>query len=158
MGPSIRPGVAGIAEWTMIDSDAAALGPQAFTAATLMFPLAPFAVARMFSTLEAPFQPAGRDHAYDSVSGTAVMEYVSALAEQIMEGPLTTPGAAGTELFTMTGSVAAGLVPHELDAVTGMSPLSLPAVITILLVLEVPVQPFGRVHEYVDAEGSAVTE
>ena len=54
-------------------------------------------------------------------------------------------GEAGAEV-TVTASVCAFELPHELFAVTEIFPLLAPAVALILVVVEVPVHPFGKVH------------
>ena len=61
--------------------------------------------------------------------------------------PEIVPGAAGIE-FTVTASVCGELFPQELLAVTVIFPEVALAVIEILLVVDVPVQPEGNVQVY----------
>jgi hypothetical protein len=55
------------------------------------------------------------------------------------------PGCDGTVL-TVTAKVCAVLLPHALLAVTVMLPLFAPTVAVMLLVVDVPLQPLGKVH------------
>ena len=59
--------------------------------------------------------------------------------------PLIVPGVAGAVLI-VTASVAADELPHVLLAVTETVPPLEPAVVLMLLVVEVPVQPPGSDH------------
>ena len=58
---------------------------------------------------------------------------------------MTTPGVAGA-VFTVTTSVAGDELPQILLAVTETVPPVELAVVVILLVVEVPVQPPGSDH------------
>jgi hypothetical protein len=64
------------------------------------------------------------------------------------EGPLIVAGVAGAAALTTTAAVLAVLVPQELVAVTVMFPLAAeaPAATVIEFVVEVPVQPEGKVQ------------
>ena len=55
------------------------------------------------------------------------------------------PGCDGI-VITLAVSVLAGLLPHELFAVTEMVPPALPTVVEIDVEFELPVQPGGSVH------------
>jgi hypothetical protein len=80
---------------------------------------------------------------------TAAIEYVTPVAPgQTAVVPVIVPGAAGVAALTVTGKVLAVLVPHEFVAVTDMLPeTAFPAVATVMeFVVEVPVQPDGKVH------------
>ena len=71
------------------------------------------------------------------------------------------PGVAGVPGFTVTASVLAALVPHELPAVTVMLPFCPAApVVTVIVLVPVPAvidQPVGRVQVYVVALVTAAT-
>jgi hypothetical protein len=59
--------------------------------------------------------------------------------------PLIGPGVAG-RVPTVTASDWADEVPQAFFAATVTLPLFAPTVVIIVLVVEVPVHPFGRVH------------
>jgi len=59
--------------------------------------------------------------------------------------PVMVPGCAG-ERVTDTLCVLAVLVPHALEAVTEMVPPFEPAVASIDVEVELPLQPEGNVH------------
>lgn len=65
------------------------------------------------------------------------------------------PDSTGV-LFTVTAKLCAELTPHELAAITLISPLLALAVVVILLVVEALVHPFGSVQEYELAPFTAV--
>ena len=73
------------------------------------------------------------------------MLYVLVVPEQIGVVPEIVAGTAGV-VFTVIATVCAELVPQELPAVTVMFPLVVLDVAVILLVVEVPVHPPGKVH------------
>lgn len=60
-------------------------------------------------------------------------------------GPLIDPGVVGA-VPGLTASVVAALVPQAFVTVTLMVPPAVPAVREMVLVVEVPVQPEGRVQ------------
>ena len=64
------------------------------------------------------------------------------------------PGVAGT-VITVTPSVCAADEPQELFAVTDIVPPAAPAVVVMEVVVELPVQPPGRVHVYPVAPATA---
>jgi hypothetical protein len=55
------------------------------------------------------------------------------------------PGCAGVG-FTVIAKVLGVLLPHPLSAVTVIFPPFAPTVTVMLFVVELPVQPLGRVH------------
>ena len=65
--------------------------------------------------------------------------------EQIVVVPVIVPGAAGAEL-TVIACVEAKLVPQPFVAVTDTFPLVALAVAEIEFVVDVPVQPEGKVQ------------
>ncbi len=60
--------------------------------------------------------------------------------------------------MVVTASVRGVDEPHELLAVTDTVPLFAPVVAVIEFMVDVPVHPFGNVHVYEVAPGTAVTE
>ena len=62
-----------------------------------------------------------------------------------MAVPKILPGWAGDELGVIA-SVAGAELPQLLLAVTETLPPAEPAITCIIVVFDVPVQPFGRVH------------
>ena len=56
------------------------------------------------------------------------------------------PGCEGTEEMTLTLMVCDELLPHELFAMTETVPPLAPGVAVMDVVVEVPVQPDGRLH------------
>ena len=68
------------------------------------------------------------------------------LPEQIVVVPFIAPGEAG-ELSTVIACDEADDVPHPLLAVTVTLPAVEFAIAVIELVVDVPVQPVGNVHE-----------
>jgi hypothetical protein len=83
--------------------------------------------------------------------------YVSEVPWQTAASPVIEAGWAGT-VVVKTAIVLAILVPQALDAVTEISPPVVPAVTVIEFVVELPVQPEGRVHVYDVAPLTGVTE
>ena len=65
--------------------------------------------------------------------------------EQMLVLPVITPGVTGNEL-TVTASVCVVEEPQALLALTVIFPLVELAVVEILVIVEVPVQPAGSVH------------
>ena len=61
------------------------------------------------------------------------------------DSPLIGPGV-GSAAEAVTASVLGAELPQELLAVTDTVPPLAPIVAIIVLVVDVPVQPFGRVH------------
>jgi hypothetical protein len=59
--------------------------------------------------------------------------------------PEIIPGCEGIT-FIVADKVCAGLLPHELFAVTDIVPPTVPVVAVIELVIELPVQPEGNVQ------------
>ena len=66
--------------------------------------------------------------------------------EQIVVAPVIALGADGAELTTVTTLVEEVLVPQEFVAVTDTFPLVALAVVEIEFVVDVPVQPEGKVQ------------
>jgi hypothetical protein len=71
--------------------------------------------------------------------------YVFELPEQMLVLPLIVPGTAGT-LLTVTLRVLGTDEPQALLAVTLAFPLVALAMVLMEFVVEVPVQPPGKVH------------
>ena len=75
-------------------------------------------------------------------------------------GPVIVPGCGGTAGVVVTANVWEELVPHELVAVTVMSPLTaVPDVDTVIEAVLAPaviLHPVGNVHVYEVAFGTAV--
>ena len=69
-----------------------------------------------------------------------------------------TPGCAGEDAVMLTAKVRAVLPPQLLLAFTVIFPPAVPEVAVILLVVELPVQPEGKVQVYDVAPLTAVTE
>jgi hypothetical protein len=69
------------------------------------------------------------------------------LPEHILALPLITPGTAGG-VFTVINSVFGNDDPQTLFAVTEIFPFVVSAVVLIVFVVEVPVQPLGNVQVY----------
>ena len=67
------------------------------------------------------------------------------------------PGVAGN-VFAVTLNELVGLEPQVLFALTVIVPEFDPAVTVILLVVDDPVQPVGKVQVYVVAPGTVATE
>ena len=67
------------------------------------------------------------------------------------------PGVAGAD-ETLTASVCAAVLPQPLLAVTETLPLVEEGVVVIEFVVEVPVQPLGKVQVYEVAPFTAATE
>ena len=137
-------GAAG-AVFTVTASDCGVLLPQALFATTRMLPLLLPAVALMVLVAEVPVQPDGNDQLYDVAPGSVVTLNVCAEPEQNEVLPVIAAGCAGTGV-TVTASVCAVLVPQALFAVTVMLPPAAPAVATMELPVEEPLQPEGNVH------------
>ena len=76
---------------------------------------------------------------------TAVIEYVFVVPEQIVVVPEIVPGVEGI-VFTVIAKLAAELFPQALFAVTVIFPDVELAVVEILFVVDVPVQPPGNVQ------------
>lgn len=79
------------------------------------------------------------------------------LAEQTLSGPTIAPGVASAAV-NVTFSVCAMLFPQVLLAVTDMVPPPVPCVASILLVVEPPLHPVGKVQEYEVAPLTDTTE
>ena len=142
--PKMTPGVAGD-ELGVTTSVAAAELPQPLLAVTETFPPAVPAVVWIMVVVDVPVQPFGRVQVYEVAPFTDAMEKVSRLPLQKLAVPLIVPGVAGAD-SVVTERVCAEDVPQLLPAVTETVPALAPTVAIILLVVEVPVQPFGRVQ------------
>ena len=68
------------------------------------------------------------------------------LPSQIEFEPEIVPGVAGI-VFTVIAKFCAAEDPHALFAITEIVPLVASAVVEIELVVDVPLQPLGNVHE-----------
>jgi hypothetical protein len=73
------------------------------------------------------------------------MEYVFEEAEQILVFPPIGPGVVGIE-FTVIARVCTAEEPQALFALTVIFPPDEPAVVVMLVVVDVPVHPEGNVH------------
>jgi hypothetical protein len=114
-------------------------------------------VALMLLVVEVPLHPVGRVQAYDVAPVTGAIENVLVLLGQTLSGPEIMPGVAGEDA-AVTFSVCAKLFPQVLFAVTEMVPPPVPCVAVMLLVVDVPLQPFGKLQLYEVAPVTAVTE
>lgn len=65
---------------------------------------------------------------------------------QSVTGPLTPIVGLAGAAFTVTANVCMGDEPHKLFAVTAMLPPTKLAVVVIVVVVDVPVQPLGNVQ------------
>ena len=74
------------------------------------------------------------------------MLYVFELPEQIVVVPLMTPGVAGAAVLTIIACEEVAEVPQALLAVTVTFPLVALAVAVMEAVVDVPVQPPGKVQ------------
>jgi hypothetical protein len=77
--------------------------------------------------------------------------------EQIVALPEILPGIAGVVL-TVTAKVCGVDDPHAPLAITDIFPLELPAVVLMLVVVDVPLQPPGNVHVYDVAPATGAIE
>jgi len=78
--------------------------------------------------------------------GTDTTLYEFTVKAQISELPFTIVGVFGMLFTTVIAKVLKGDDPQLLIAVTVIFPLTLPHVVTIELVVEVPVQLIGYAH------------
>lgn len=154
--PEIDPGVAGIV-LTVIAKLAAEELPQLLFAVTVIFPLVELAVVRMLLVVEVPLHPDGNVHVYDVAPATGEILYVLEEPEQMVAVPEIVPGVAGRGL-TVIANVTGAELPQPLFAVTVIFPLVEPAVVEMELVVDVPLQPDGKVHVYEVAPETAATE
>jgi hypothetical protein len=76
---------------------------------------------------------------------TDAMEYVLASVGHTLAGPVIVAGVAGG-LVTVTVKVCAAELPQVFFATTEIFPLFALAVVLIVSVDELPVQPPGKVH------------
>ena len=76
---------------------------------------------------------------------------------QPLSTPVIAPNVPGGEA-SVTASVCGELFPQKLSAVTEILPCPVPSVACMLLVVEVPLHPVGKVHVYEVAPLTAVTE
>jgi hypothetical protein len=142
--PEIEPGVAGIV-FTVIASVCGALLPQELFAVTVIFPEVELAVVVMLFVVDVPVQPPGKVHVYDVAPATELTEYVLLLPEHTVAEPEIDPGVVGT-VTTETKRLEEVVVPHEFVAETNILPDVELAVALIEFVVEVPVQPDGKVQ------------
>ena len=142
--PEIVPGTAGIV-FTVTTKVCTDEEPQALFAFTEIVPLVGSAVVEIELVVEVPLQPDGSVHVYELAEGSFVTEYILLLPEQIVVDPKMIPGVAGG-VFTVTAKVCAEEDPQELFAMTEIVPLEASAVVEIELVVEVPLQPPGKVQ------------
>jgi hypothetical protein len=154
--PEIVPGVVGIV-FTVTAKVCAVEFPQVLFAVTVIFPEVALTVVEILFVVDVPVQPPGNVQVYDVAPATAVMEYVFVVPEQIVVVPEIVPGVAGI-VFTTIAFIEADEVPQEFVAVTVIFPLVGLAVVEILFVVDVPVQPPGNVHVYEVAPATAVIE
>jgi hypothetical protein len=74
-----------------------------------------------------------------------MLKLAEPLAQKLVP-PVIVPGCKGRAV-PFTASDLEGELPHTLLAVTVIVPVPLPAVVLMLLVVEVPDQPKGRFHK-----------
>lgn len=115
------------------------------------------ATALIVVVADVPVQPLGRVHVYDVAPVTDVTENVAVAPLQRLSGPVIDAGAAVVAVI-VTVLVCATELPQPLLAVTETTPAPTPATAFILAVVEVPLQPDGRVHVYDVAPFTAVIE
>ena len=107
--------------------------------------------------VDVPDHPVGKVQVYEVAPFTAATENVLVLLAHTLSGPLIGPGIAGVAV-KVTASVCAMLFPQALLAVTDMVPPPVPCVADMLLVVEVPLHPVGKVQVYEVAPFTDVTE
>ena len=111
--------------------------PQAFTAATVIFPVTNAVV--MFTVIEsvpvplAIVTPAGSVHVYDVAPNTGAILYIAVLAPHKDDGPEIAPCVPG---FLVIDRLAVALVPQLFFAATVYVPITVPA--GIVTVIEFP--------------------
>ena len=88
---------------------------------------------------------------------TGVTEYVFTAVWQVVVFPVILPGVAGIEL-TVTAKVCDPELPHPLFAITVILPPVVFEVVAILVVVELPDHPPGKVQVYEVAPLIAVME
>jgi hypothetical protein len=151
--PVIVPGA--VMDPLIVTANVAAVDvPHAFVAVTVTLPDVALAVVEMLVVVEVPVQPPGKVHVYEVAPATAAILYVLADPEHTVVFPVIVPGVAGAEPG-VTAKVLAVEVPHVLVAVTLTLPAVALGVAEILVVVEVPVQPPGKVHVYEVAPATA---
>ena len=138
------PGVGGPVLMTVVNDCAPEL-PQLLLALTVTMPPLVPAVVLITLVVEVPVQPFGSVQVYDVAPLTGATEKVSKAPLHKVAVPLIAPGRAGT-VVTVTANVCAEEVPQLLPAVTETVPPADPAVVMMVLVVDVPVQPFGSDH------------
>ena len=144
-GPSMEVGVAG-PEPKVTASVCADELPHPLLATTVTLPVLVPTVAFMALVVELPVQVFGNVQVYDVAPFTGVIEKVSTPPEQAVPVCKIFPGVAGAAAIVVTVTVCADELPHALFAVTEIVPPVEPAVVTIVSVVEVPVQPLGKVQ------------
>ena len=150
------PGVAGVEPELTVSVWAVELPHGLLAITETVPPLAP-AVALILNVVEVPLQPFGSVQVYEVAPLTALTENVSKLPAQSVPDGVIVPGVAGPEPL-LTVSVCAVELPQPMLAVTETVPPFAPVVALILNVVEVPLQPFGRVQVYEVAPFTALTE
>ena len=144
-GPDMAPGVAG-GETIVTANVCAAERPHPLFAVTDTVPPVLPAVTMMLVEVDVPVHPLGSDHVYEAAPVTAAMENVSLPPLHTLSVPDICPGVAGVEADIVTAKVCAAELPHALFAVTDTVPPVEDEVAMMLLVVDVPVQPFGNDH------------
>jgi hypothetical protein len=142
--PVIALGVAG-AEPGVTAKVAAVDVPHVLVAVTLTLPAVALGVAEILVVVEVPVQPPGKVHVYEVAPATAAILYVVATPEHGVVEPVIVPGVAGVE-DGVTAKVLADDVPQAPFAATLTLPAVALGVAEILVVVEVPVQPPGKVQ------------
>ena len=140
--PLIAPGCAGKAT-TDTTSACAVLVPHILPAVTETVPPAGPTVAVMVVPVELPDQPDGKDQVYEVAPFTGDMLYACVVPWQGAASPVIEPGWDGIAI-TVTASVCAVLLPHELFAVTEIVPPVEPIVAVMVVPVELPDQPEGN--------------
>jgi hypothetical protein len=95
-----------------------------------------------------PHETVNHSHIAPVPSDPPVTDKVFDVPKQVLLLVIVTPVGAVDKLPTVTASVLGALVPQEFEAVTVIFPLSpvLPVVSEMEFVVDVPVQPEGKVQ------------
>ena len=102
-------------------------------------------VAVIELVIELPVQPVGNVHVYPVAPVTAITEYAWLVFAQAVLTPDITPGCDGA-VPDVTDRVLAVLLPQVLFAITDRIPPDELVVTVIEFVVELPVQPAGKVQ------------